>query len=283
VAIDMCAAYRCASTSPTRPLVVDHFHVVQLANQTLSQVRRRATSTLRGRRVRKDDPEYGIRRRLLRNREDLTDAKLADMWNRLIDLGEPGEQILTAWIAKENLRELLALARTHVVLQPATGGDGGTLAALLLVWGVAATAGNLGAGRLSDRFGGHRVALVALVVAAADFALLRWTAATLPGAVVVLVVWGLAGWGLLVAQQHRLVTFAPAAAPLLIGLNSSATYLAVSASGVIGAGAIAWVGGQWLGAVGAVFIVAALAVAALAPRAARPDPADADLSAAPRR
>jgi transposase len=35
------------------------------------------------------------------------------MWNRLIDLGAPGEQILTAWIANENLRELLALARTH--------------------------------------------------------------------------------------------------------------------------------------------------------------------------
>jgi transposase len=115
VAIDMCAAYRAAVREhlPDATLVVDHFHVVQLANQTLSQVRRRATSTLRGRRVRKDDPEYGIRRRLLRNREDLSEAKLADMWNRLINLGKPGEQILTAWIAKENLRELLALAHTH--------------------------------------------------------------------------------------------------------------------------------------------------------------------------
>ncbi|OLT02907.1 hypothetical protein BJF90_28585 [Pseudonocardia sp. CNS-004] len=68
---------------------------------------------MRGRRVRKDDPEYGIRRRLLRNREELTVEKLTDTWNRLIDLGKPGEQILTAWIAKETLRDLLALARTH--------------------------------------------------------------------------------------------------------------------------------------------------------------------------
>jgi transposase len=115
VAIDMSAAYRAAVREhlPDAVLVVDHFHIVQLANQTLSQIRRRATTELRGRRVRKTDPEYGIRRRLLRNREDLSDAQLADMWNRLIDLGEPGEQILTAWIAKENLRELLALARTH--------------------------------------------------------------------------------------------------------------------------------------------------------------------------
>jgi transposase len=78
----------------------------------VSAVRRRVTATLRGRRVRKDDPEYGLRRRLLRNREDLTAEKFTDMWNRLIDLGQAGDEILAAWIAKEKLRALLALART---------------------------------------------------------------------------------------------------------------------------------------------------------------------------
>jgi transposase len=114
VAIDMCPAYRAAVGKhlPHATLVVDHFHVVQLANQMVSSVRRRVTATLRGRRVRKDDPEYGVRRRLLRNREDLTDEKFTDMWNRLVDLGPAGEQILAAWIAKEELRTLLALART---------------------------------------------------------------------------------------------------------------------------------------------------------------------------
>lgn len=114
VAIDMCAAYRAAVAEhlPNATLVVDHFHVVQLANQMVSAVRRRVTSMLRGRRVRKDDPEYGLRRRLLRNREDLTVEKFTDMWNRLVDLGAAGEQILAAWIAKEELRALLALART---------------------------------------------------------------------------------------------------------------------------------------------------------------------------
>jgi transposase len=115
VAIDMCSAYRAAVREhlPNAALVVDHFHVVQLANQMVASVRRRVTSALRGRRVRKDDPEYGIRRRLLRNREDLTDEKFTDMWNRLIDLDRPGQDILSAWIAKEELRALLALARTH--------------------------------------------------------------------------------------------------------------------------------------------------------------------------
>jgi transposase len=114
VAIDMCSAYRAAVREhlPHATLVVDHFHIVQLANQMVSAVRRRVTATLRGRRARKTDPEYGLRRRLLRNREDLTVEKFTDMWNRLIDLGQPGEEILAAWIAKEELRALLALART---------------------------------------------------------------------------------------------------------------------------------------------------------------------------
>ena len=115
VAIDMCAAYRSAVRQilPQATLTVDHFHLIQLANNTLNLVRRRVTATLRGRRVRKTDPEYGIRKRLLRNREDLSYDKFADMWNRLADLGEAGEEILSPWIAKEKLRDLLGLAGTR--------------------------------------------------------------------------------------------------------------------------------------------------------------------------
>jgi transposase len=45
VAIDMCSAYRAAVRAhlPQATVVVDHFHVVQLANQTVSAVRRRVT------------------------------------------------------------------------------------------------------------------------------------------------------------------------------------------------------------------------------------------------
>ena len=93
-------------------MVVDHFHVVQLANKMLSLVRRRTTAEIRGRRGRAADPEWKARRRLLRNREDLTDEQFAKMWNPLLDEGKIGQILLTAWIAKENLRTLLALART---------------------------------------------------------------------------------------------------------------------------------------------------------------------------
>jgi len=35
------------------------------------------------------------------------------VWNTLVDLDKPGQTILAAWIAKEELRAVLALARTH--------------------------------------------------------------------------------------------------------------------------------------------------------------------------
>ncbi|MFJ9483064.1 ISL3 family transposase [Streptomyces mirabilis] len=114
VAIDMSATYRAAVHTglPNAIVVVDHFHVVQLANKMLSMVRRRTTAEIRGRRGRATDPEWKARRRLLRNREDLTDDQFATMWNTLLGEGKIGQTLLTAWIAKENLRNLLALART---------------------------------------------------------------------------------------------------------------------------------------------------------------------------
>jgi transposase len=114
VAIDMSATYRAAVriALPQAAVAVDHFHVVQLANKMLSMVRRRTTAEVRGRRGRASDPEWKARRRLLRNREDLTDEQFATMWNTLLGEGKIGQRLLTAWIAKENLRNLLALART---------------------------------------------------------------------------------------------------------------------------------------------------------------------------
>jgi len=55
------------------------------------------------------------------------------------------------------------------VYEPATGGHGGTLALLMLVFGVAGTIGNLAAGVLADRFGPRRVIMVAALALTAVF------------------------------------------------------------------------------------------------------------------
>jgi hypothetical protein len=113
VVIDMCSVFASAvrQVLPNAVLVVDHFHVVQLANKALTEVRQRATWALRSRRGRAGDGEWEVRNLLRRNMEDLSHRRFARMWNTLVELGQPGYDILAAYKAKELLRELLALAR----------------------------------------------------------------------------------------------------------------------------------------------------------------------------
>jgi transposase len=94
---------------PHAALAVDHFHLVLLANRAVTAVRQRVTRELLHRRGRAGDPTWANRRLLLRGRERLSDRALARMWNGCID-HDPTDQILTAWIAKEELRALCALA-----------------------------------------------------------------------------------------------------------------------------------------------------------------------------
>jgi hypothetical protein len=63
VAIDMCAVFRAAirRALPHAIVVVDHFHVVQLANAKLAELRRRLTWRMRGRRGRSGDDEWQAR------------------------------------------------------------------------------------------------------------------------------------------------------------------------------------------------------------------------------
>lgn len=153
----------------------------------------------------------------------------------------------------------------------ATGGDARVLAGLLLLWGSSATAGNLIAGSLTDRFGSRIIINTTIAVVAVDFALLPWTSSSLAGAVPAIFVWGLCGWGLLVPQQHRLMSIAPSSAPLLLGLNSASIYVGVSMSGLLGGVVMGWMSSHALGWVGAVFITVALGVAESAyQRIARP-------------
>ena len=114
VAIDPCAVYRSAVTRalPHAVIVVDHFHLVRLANQAVTRVRQRVTRQVYGRRGTTRDPAWANRRRLLRGRERLSDQAYDRMWSEILAQEATGE-LLATWIAKEELRYLLALARTR--------------------------------------------------------------------------------------------------------------------------------------------------------------------------
>ena len=113
VAIDLSATYLAAVTKalPRATVVADHFHVQRLGNQMLTRVRQRVTRERTGRRGLAVDPVWAGRRRLIRAYERLTDAQFVRMWNDLIE-GDPTNQVLKAWIVKEQLRRLLACAKT---------------------------------------------------------------------------------------------------------------------------------------------------------------------------
>jgi transposase len=115
VTIDMCTIFVSAIRRilPDVIIVVDHFHAVKLAGDVLDEVRRRVTTTTRGRRGRASDPEWKIRNLLHRNKENLSGKAFEKLWNTLVDLGQPGVTILKAWIAKDLLRQVLALAGTN--------------------------------------------------------------------------------------------------------------------------------------------------------------------------
>ncbi len=81
VAIDLSGAYRSGirTALPNAQIAADPFPIVPLANKMVAQIRRRHTSRRYGRRGRQGDPEYAIKRLLMRNHEDLTPTAMTTM------------------------------------------------------------------------------------------------------------------------------------------------------------------------------------------------------------
>jgi predicted MFS family arabinose efflux permease len=161
---------------------------------------------------------------------------------------------------------LMVYTYAGVVLQRVTQGDERILAGMFLLWGVAATAGNLLAGRLVDRFESRNIINAMLWVAIVNFCALPWTSAHAFSAAVALAIWGVCGWGLIVPQQHRLVHLKPGVAPLLLALNNTATYVGLACSGVLGGAVLPSIGGQYLSLVAAALIAFAFLLAEAAHR-----------------
>src|SRR5664279_2003896 len=113
VSMDTSATYARAAriALPHAVVVVDRFHLVQLANKALTEYRRDLTWATRGRRGRKADPEWAQRNRLLRAGESLTAEEAAKMHDAM-RTADPSGGLEKCWQAKELLRNLLRLART---------------------------------------------------------------------------------------------------------------------------------------------------------------------------
>jgi predicted MFS family arabinose efflux permease len=132
-------------------------------------------------------------------------------------------------------------------LDDTINGSEATLTWVLFVYGLGVLGGNLLAGRLSDRYPAERLLLGALVVFSVVLLISRAAMENLAATFVWAAVWGVMVGVPTVLQQHRLVAHAPAATPVLLGLNSSAIYLGVALGGALGGLFQNWLSPVWLG------------------------------------
>jgi transposase len=108
VAIDPSAPYAAAIRRelPAATIVVDHFHLVMLANQVVTEVRQRVQREQHTRRGGKVDPAWAHRRLLLRAGDRLSKPALKRLGD-VLATDDPTDEIGAAWACKELLRHLL--------------------------------------------------------------------------------------------------------------------------------------------------------------------------------
>ena len=135
------------------------------------------------------------------------------------------------------------------------------LALALLAFGVASALGSRLGGTAADRVGARLTVAVCGGLAFTAYTAL-WIGATIDRAIVVVLpavlLWGLATWALMTAQQARLVAIYPALAPISLSLNSSAIYLGSAIGASMGAIVITHGEVRQMGLVAAGFSLAAL-------------------------
>lgn len=107
VAMDLAESYR-SGIDPHLAharTVADPFHVVRVGNRAVDMVRRRVQNETLGHRGRKDDPLYRIRKLLLSGAERLDDRG-QDRLLLGLRVGDPHDELLGAWLAKESVRDV---------------------------------------------------------------------------------------------------------------------------------------------------------------------------------
>jgi predicted MFS family arabinose efflux permease len=114
----------------------------------------------------------------------------------------------------------------------------------IAAFGLAGVAGTWWGATAVDRFGSRRVVSAMVLVLGTGLATLPNVAGVI--ALAAVVAWGVAAWGFVSAQQHRVTGMG--AAPLLLALNSSAVHLGFATGALLGGIVVdaAGVGSLWL-------------------------------------
>jgi MFS transporter, DHA1 family, inner membrane transport protein len=133
----------------------------------------------------------------------------------------------------------------------------GKLSLTLALFGVSGVAGTLLGGAANDRFGAQTTLAVGLPLLGLTMALLPLTAGSWAWMLVVMTVWGAAGFSMMSPQQGRLAALAPAQAPLLLSLNASMLYIGTALGAAVGGAALVALGSARLPWAGIPFVLVA--------------------------
>ena len=144
------------------------------------------------------------------------------------------------------------------------------LSITLAVFGLAGVVGTLSGGWANDRFGPIRSQRAQLTLLITMMLVLPLTRGHSPATLVVLVLWGIAGFGMMAPQQSLLVGLSAAQAPLLLSLNGSMLYLGTALGAVISGSLIGHLDLSELSWVGVPFALLALGTLAFEPAQLRP-------------
>lgn len=155
---------------------------------------------------------------------------VTSLWERLSPLRSPA---VVGTLAVSFLA-MTASKSVYTYLPLVAGVAAGAHGLLISALGVGGVAGTWWGGAAADRYGGRRVALVAVGGLIVCFAVLPAAVASLATALAVMLAWGAGTWGLVPAQQHRLIELAPGPVSFVLALNSSANNLGFSAGALFG-------------------------------------------------
>jgi DHA1 family inner membrane transport protein len=152
------------------------------------------------------------------------------------------------------------------IMHAAANLNGASISVVLAGFGAASALGSALGGRWTDRRGALPVAATALLVLAASLAGLAVATSyhTGPVSLVFIAAWGMGGWALIPAQQHRLLSAAPEQSTVLLGLNSSAIYFGATLGSILGALTLAFSPAATVSTASAIAAAAAVTVIARA-------------------
>ena len=155
------------------------------------------------------------------------------------------------------------------LLQALNPMSSGGLSLTLAAFGLSGVAGTLVGGWANDRFGSLRTLVGQLTVMIVMMALLPLTQGYIPLMVIALVVWGVAGFGMMTPQQSRLASLSPKQAPLLLSLNGSMLYMGTALGSMLSGALLDTLGLVQLAWVGVPFVLLALLTLVFDRRAAK--------------